>query len=175
LVDLGGCLASRRYRAGGNPNSLEGAAGVGSKTETVSPKFCAPKGAHAMARVRVGSNKWWQRVPLTSNDGLSAPLSIITFQLTVTLSRQRPRVRVPSSPPFFPSTCKESAVSVMVPYGPVRPLPFPSLTPDKQHGHGARPELQVHGCGAEDVAEQDQNWSHEQRWVKLARLAGVSE
>jgi len=30
-------------------------------------------------RVRLGSNKSWQRVPQNTNDGLSAPLSITEF------------------------------------------------------------------------------------------------
>jgi hypothetical protein len=38
--------------------------------------------------------------------------------------RQRPRVRVPSSPPFLSSTCKELAISVMVQFGPVRQVPL---------------------------------------------------
>jgi len=38
------------------------------------------------------------------------------------LSRQRPRVRVPSSPPFLSSTCRELAILLMVQFGPVRPV-----------------------------------------------------
>ena len=43
-----------------------------------------------------------QRVPWDSDDGLSVPLSSFKLLHAATLSRQRPRVRVPSSPPFIP-------------------------------------------------------------------------
>jgi hypothetical protein len=55
---------------------------------------------------------------------------VVVIPNPAVLSRQRSRVS--SSPPFLSITCKELAISVMVQYGPFRPLPFPFLTPSPQ-------------------------------------------
>jgi len=53
------------------------------------------------------------------------PFDINQLHLIVALSRQKPRVRVPSSPPILSSTCKELAICVTVQFGPVRPVLLP--------------------------------------------------
>ena len=51
--------------------------------------------------VQRGSNSEVQCVSLSATNGLSVPLRLNKLSRKVPLSRQRPRVRVPSSPPFY--------------------------------------------------------------------------
>ena len=75
--------------------------------------------------VRLGSNNSRRRVTQSTNDGLSAPFSITKFQQPATLSRQRSRVRVPSSPPYFQSVTLDPEKN-LGPFGSTKPRSTPS-------------------------------------------------
>src|SRR5579864_3769477 len=57
------------------------------------------------------------RLPFYIKRRPPTPFDINQLHLIVALSRQRPRVRVPSSPPILSNTCKELAISIMVQLG----------------------------------------------------------